>query len=369
MNEKPDHFFVNSECAAKVKLAFGFNLKSIENGGFRLFYAHENNTLLDRSKLVCTNNNLANPKDNFNTTDVKESFCRKRLNTKWRFYKFTNLTVFAVLFRDLPLCCKDTVLPKPLLKNQGQLSHFLKEYHIFRKEEPYEDSLCLFRALTLHLDRNQKLEEETSKIFNLFVSTMDELSLSQFQGVYMKDIPIIEQLLFLNILLYDFDIVEGNNVGELVWRKLPKYENTVRLLRYNLHLRYVSNINAVIQSFPCPISDTFSNRLTNLEPKLITCSERVKKIHPRNVYQIPEAIIVKLDCFEIKYTTEQKLIGNLATFDFESFCVDEQIFIDTNTTTSIGKHLAISISISSNLVEEPIFFCNSDLHYLVASIN
>ena len=47
VNEKLDHFFNNLKCAAKVKLAFGFISKNIENGGFRYFYAHEINTPLD----------------------------------------------------------------------------------------------------------------------------------------------------------------------------------------------------------------------------------------------------------------------------------------------------------------------------------
>ena len=47
VNEKLDQFFNNLKCAAKVNLAFGFILKIIEDGGFRYFYAHENNTLLD----------------------------------------------------------------------------------------------------------------------------------------------------------------------------------------------------------------------------------------------------------------------------------------------------------------------------------
>ena len=47
VNEKRDHFFNNLKCAAKVNLAFGFILKNVEDGEFRYFYAHENNTLLD----------------------------------------------------------------------------------------------------------------------------------------------------------------------------------------------------------------------------------------------------------------------------------------------------------------------------------
>ena len=44
---------------------------------------------------------------------------------------------------------------------------------------------------------------------------MDGLSADQFQGFHMKDIPIVEDLLILNILLYDIDIVDGNIIGEL----------------------------------------------------------------------------------------------------------------------------------------------------------
>ena len=66
VNEKLDHFFNNLKCAAKGNLAFGFNLKNIEDEGFRYFYAHENNTLLDRSKLVCTHDDLAKLKNFLN---------------------------------------------------------------------------------------------------------------------------------------------------------------------------------------------------------------------------------------------------------------------------------------------------------------
>ena len=121
------------------------------------------------------------------------------------------------------------------------------------------------------------------------------------------------------------------------------------LLRYINHICYVNNINAVFQSFRCPICDTFFNRSFNLERHLITCSERVKNVHPKNVYQIRETLFDKLDSFGIKYTSEQKPFKNLAIFDFESICVQELTSRDTNTTTWIGKHVPISVSISSNL--------------------
>ena len=47
--------------------------------------------------------------------------------------------------------------------------------------------------------------------------------------------------------------------------------------------------------------------------------------------------------------------------------MQQQSFKDTDTTKWIGKHIHISASISSNLVKEPIFLCNSDPHHFFTS--
>ena len=183
----------------------------------------------------------------------------------------------------------------------------------------------------------------------------------------MNDITTVEDLLTLNILLYDIVIVDGNIVGEVARRSVQKNETTLRLLRYNNHICYVNNVNAVFQSFRCPNCDTLFNRTFNLERHLTTCSERVNSVYPRNVYQIRETLSDKLDSFGIKYTSEQKLSKFLAIFYFESIWVQNETFRDTNTTTWIGKRVPISVSISSIIVEEPLFLRNSDPHPLVAS--
>ena len=75
-------------------------------------------------KLVCTRNDLAKLKVSLNEIDVIESSRREKMNTKWRFYKLSNLTVFAALLKDVPMGCKNAVLPEPLLrKRYNQLSH------------------------------------------------------------------------------------------------------------------------------------------------------------------------------------------------------------------------------------------------------
>ena len=112
----------------------------------------------------------------------------------------------------------------------------------------------------------------------------------------------------------------------------------------------------------------FSNRTFNLERNLTACSEQEKNVYPKKVYQTQEETLFdKLDSLGIEYTHEQTLFMNLALFDLESICVQEESFKDTDTTKWIGKHIPISVSISSNLVKEPIFLCNSDPHHLGTS--
>ena len=170
LNDKLGYVFKELKCAAKVNLAFGFVLKNIEDGMCRYFYAHENNTIMKRAKLVCTQADMSNLKDRMQKLDFIDLCTRERANTKLKFYKLTNLTIFASLHEDVPIGCKDTILPEPLLKNHNVNCLTFER----NTRQPYDDNLCLFRELALHLHSNEKLEEETSKLFNLFFNNSEK---------------------------------------------------------------------------------------------------------------------------------------------------------------------------------------------------
>ena len=171
----------------------------------------------------------------------------------------------------------------------------------------------------------------------------------------MDDIPSVEDIVGINIFIYDIDLIDGAMVGELARRSIKKYEKNVQLIRYNSHNCYLDNINALFKAFRCPTCDTYFQKTGHLERHLVKCSECVKHIYPKNVYQLRETLFDKLDSFDIQYTEDRKLFNNLAVFDFESICIPEEKFKNTETTTWIGKHVPISVSISSNLIAEPLF--------------
>ena len=173
--------------------------------------------------------------------------------------------------------CKDTVLLEPLLRNC--IVNCLTFERITR--QPHNDNLCLFRALALHLYGNEELEEETSIVFNLFLNNSEKRDPSMFQGVHMTNIPNVEEMLQLNIFLYDIDFVDGKLIGELARRSIQKFEKSVKLLRYNNHNCYVTNINALFKAFRCTTCDIFFSKMGNLEQHLVTCSDRVEHIYPK----------------------------------------------------------------------------------------
>ena len=183
----------------------------------------------------------------------------------------------------------------------------------------------------------------------------------------MTDIPKVEDLLQINIFLYDIDFVDGDLIGELARLNIQKFEKSVKFLRYNNHICYINNINALFQAFRCTTCATFFSKTGNLERHLVTYSDRVKYFYPKIVYQLRGTLFEKLDAFNHPYRKEQKLFKNLAIFDFESICVRKDSYMQTDTTTWIGKHVPISVSISSNLIIEPSFLCTANSHHLIPS--
>ena len=85
------------------------------------------------------------------------------------------------------------------------------------------------------------------------------------------------------------------------------------------------------------------------------------------MYQLRKTLFAKLHSFNILFFDDQKFFKNMPIVDFDSICEQEDKFRDTDTTTRIGKHDPISVSLSTDLIGQRIFSCNSNLGVLVQS--
>ena len=207
--------------------------------------------------------------------------------------------------------CKHTVSPHPPMKNHS-VKCLTFEDNI---RKPYEDNLCLFRALALHLHGNEKLEEETCKLFNLFLEKIGGTVSASFRGVCMEDFSAVEDVVQADIILYDIDVVDEPMIGEPAKGSLGKYSNTVRLLPYSSHICDVSSVQALLKAYRCPSCDHFINRAQHLDWLLTTRRERICHVFPKNVFQLRETLFDNIDSCNIPYSDDQKLIKNAAIFD------------------------------------------------------
>ena len=220
--EKLDVVFDSLRCAAKLTVTFDFVLRNLKDGSSRYSYAQEKYTLLERTELVATTEDLTKITNLGSNTHVIESCTRERVNTKRKFYKLPNVAFFAAFFKELPMGCKDIVLPNPLLKLHSVNKLTFEE----NTRKPYNDILSLFRALTLHLCGTERLEEETFKIFNLSLKKSGGTDPVKIRGVCVEDNPAVEVIVQADLLFYEIDILVGSMIGELARRSFGKDSNT-----------------------------------------------------------------------------------------------------------------------------------------------
>ena len=115
--------------------------------------------------LLCTKADLTTIQNKVITQDIIEDSAQKRQNTKWRFKFITNVTIFAALLKNVPMGCPDSVILEQLLRKNHVYFFLISDAHT---QQTYNDNLCLFRALAVHLHGKTSLETSTSKIFNAF---------------------------------------------------------------------------------------------------------------------------------------------------------------------------------------------------------
>ena len=149
--------------------------------------------------------------------------------------------------------CKDTVLPDPLMKNHSVKCLTFEE----NTRKLYNDTLCVFRALALHLRGKGEVRVGDFQIIQSIPEKTGGIDPANFRRACREDIARREDIVQADSFLYDFDIVDGSMIGELGRRSVEKLSNTVRPLRYNSHICYVFNINNPFGAYRCPSCDEF----------------------------------------------------------------------------------------------------------------
>ena len=101
--EMLDVRFDNFKCGTKLNVAVVFALKNIKVRNCHYQSAHDNNTPIEKTKLVDTGEASMKDKTQLTKIDVIESHLREMANTKWKFVRLANVTFFDALFKKNPI--------------------------------------------------------------------------------------------------------------------------------------------------------------------------------------------------------------------------------------------------------------------------
>ena len=159
------------------------------------------------------------------------------------------MLVSAILIENIPMGCRNALLPDRLLKER-----FI---NCFICSQNTCDILIFFKSLAS--------EERTCYFFHLYLKEKGKVESATFQGVCLNDKQTAEETLGINNIFYDVDTVDGYFVDELVRWSKQNHSGTVRLLRYNSHIYYVANIQALFDAFRCLTCECYFCQSIKLE--------------------------------------------------------------------------------------------------------
>ena len=327
---------------------------------YRYFYAADNNPIFLNPLVLSDDSDLSFIKSKLRSEDFLPNLINQRPDTKWKFYCVRNVTFFVFLLSGVPLGCVQESIPPSLLRNP-LVKCFVSDCEL----KPYQDNLCMFRALAYELNGSVNLQQNTEKLTQMFLSATGKDGES-FPGIHEDDIPFFEELTDRNIQVYTIFIGDQSEIyAELTRRSCLKRAQTTSLLRYDNHICWTADINKFLKRFRCYICDQYFDRSFNLLRHMQNCSEKTHHKYPTGAYQLAETIFDQLEDVNIMVPQELRLFSHLIVFDFESITVPDNTLRNTDLTSWIGKHVPISVSIASNLLKDPIFICNEDPYQLI----
>ena len=180
LSQKLDTKYKKLKCAAKLNVAFSFVLENVEDGTSLYYYAHENNTLMQRSKFVSTKENLVKIKNVLSNTDVFGAFTKNEQIQSGN-SKNPKVSLFWLLYSEkFPWGVKTQYCHRHLQKTTlliVQLTMKIQENRTMTIYVSLELSLCICMEMGDLRNKLQKcshyssrkLEELIHQVFKVFV--------------------------------------------------------------------------------------------------------------------------------------------------------------------------------------------------------
>ena len=152
LHEQLRVLFEEQTTSFKINCSFAFILKNKTTN--RLKYYHSSNNccgrLLEEPSLITNRGDFDRFLERIKQPDILKWALSQRPNSDWVVELVTNVTYFVNRILQHPIGCVGLVIPA-YVKNNKSIIALEKDHHC---NAIYNDNLCLFRCLALHLGRD-----------------------------------------------------------------------------------------------------------------------------------------------------------------------------------------------------------------------
>ena len=330
--------FDQQTTAFKINCSFAFILKNKTTN--RLKYYHSSNNccgrLLEEPSLITNRDDFESFLERIREPDILQWAVAQRPNSDWVCEHVTNATFFLNRIVQHPIGCVGVTLPD-YVKNNKAIVGLTKDEH----GVTYNDNLCLFRCLALHLGR------EAAALYAEYTDT----SVHDFAGVTIDDLHKVESKFETNVGVYQLvEIDNGKTMAELVRRSPAQYQETMYANLHESHYSYIQDIGKYCHSYRCrKCGDSLWKRPWELHRHESTCEAGVNRIYKGGVYRPPSSVFERLDDEGVVVSPVLRYFPYRATFDFECYFSDERLPVNSDKLQWSARHVPLSVSVASNV--------------------
>ena len=331
--------FDQQTTAFKVNVSFGFVLREKENDRLRYYHSSNNccGRYLEEPALITNRDDFDRFLARIQESDILQWAVAQRPNSDWICEMVTNATFFLNRIEDHPIGCVGINLPD-YVKNNKAIVGLEKDRY---RKTTYNDNLCLFRCLALHLGR------EAAALYAEYTDT----PVHDFAGVTLDDLSKIEATFDVNVCVYKL-VPTGNEKtkAEIVRHSLCSYAQTIYLNLYETHFSYIKDIRMYSHSYKCSkCEQALWKSPYHLHRHERTCTEGIKRVYKGGVYHPTPSIFQRLDDEGITVPEALRFYPFRATFDFECFFDRDNVPADSDKVHWIARHVPLSVSLASNV--------------------
>ena len=333
LQEPLRQLFEEQTTSFKINCSFAFILKNKTTN--RLKYYHSSNNccgrLLEEPALLTNRGDFDQFLERIHQPDILQWAVAQRPNSDWVCEHVTNATFFLNRIEDYPIGCVGVTLPD-YVKNNKAIVGLAKDEH----GAIYNDNLCLFRCLGLHLGRD---------VTTLYEEYTDQ-PVWKFEGVVIDELPKVESVFEVNIVVYNL----REESAQLVRRSLGKHDNTMYVNLYEPHFSYIQDMKSYSHSYMCSKCENSLWKYPSLLKRHeLTCEAGVRHVYNGGVYHPPPSVFERLDDEGIVVDEGLRYHPYRATFDFECFFTGDNLPADTDHVQWVARHVPLSVSVASNV--------------------